>query len=154
MQVFEFIKSQHEEIKEILEEMADSKPSQKKTRQKLLERLKKLLLPHHEAEEEYLFQILFQESDETLPLYEGIEEHRAVQYVLKDLENTSPDDDAWEGVCLVLKEMTEHHIEEEEEKVFELAKEVIDRTRAKSIGERFEEVEKEQKKKIFAAAAV
>jgi hemerythrin-like domain-containing protein len=150
MQLFELIKSQHEEIKEILEEMAGSKSTQVKSREKLLDRLKKLLLPHHEAEEKYLFKILFEESDETVPLYEGIEEHRAVQFVLKDLEKTPADDDAWEGVCLVLKEMAEHHIEEEEDEIFDLAKEVIDSDRAKSIGERFEKIEKEQKKKMFA----
>lgn len=148
MDIFEEIKHEHEEIKAILSEMEKSKPSQAKTREKLVGKLKKQMIPHHKAEEKYFFKILFDETDEAVKIHEGIEEHRSIQNVLKDLEKVAPGEEKWEGIFKVLKEQVEHHIEEEEEEILSAAQQVIDGERAQNVYEKFEAIEDKEREKI------
>lgn len=101
------------------------------------------LQPHMYAEEQYFYQILLDETDEKETAFEAIEEHRAAKMVLADLHEAALDDPRWAARCKVLKELVEHHIEEEESEVFKLARKVIDEDRAASVAKRFKEMKKE-----------
>ena len=55
--------------------------------------------------------------------FEALEEHRAVdELVLPDLKNTDPASHQFSGRAKVLRELVEHHADEEEEEMFEMAK--------------------------------
>lgn len=148
MDIFEHLRSEHEQVKNILAKMADTQTHQGDQRRSLLHELKENLLPHQYAEERYFYQILFDETHEDAHIHGDIEEHRASRFVLEDLENTTFDDPAWQGVCKVLKELIEHHIEEEEDETFDIARIVIDSSRARSVGERFEEIKDQEKARL------
>ncbi|MGE5293849.1 MAG: hemerythrin domain-containing protein, partial [Solirubrobacterales bacterium] len=75
--------------------------------------------------------------------FEAIEEHRAAKMVLSDLHEAAVDDPRWAARCKVLKELVEHHIEEEESDVFEAARQVFDEERASMAAKRFKELKKE-----------
>jgi hypothetical protein len=66
------------------------------------------------AEEQYFYQILLDETSEQEDLYSALEEHRAAKMVLSDLTEAAEDDPRWMARLKVLKEMIEHHVEEEE----------------------------------------
>jgi hemerythrin-like domain-containing protein len=53
------------------------------------------------------------------------------------------DDPRWAARCKVLKELVEHHIEEEESEVFEVARKVFDEERSSTAAKRFKEMKKE-----------
>jgi hemerythrin-like domain-containing protein len=50
---------------------------------------------------------------------EGLEEHHAAEMVLKELLALDPGDERFKAKATVLKEMIEHHIKEEEDKIFD-----------------------------------
>lgn len=152
MDIFQILKTDHEHVKNIFKQMMETETHQGDERKKLLQQLKEELIPHMAAEEQYFYSTLLKDSKSTrddVKVYESIEEHKAARYVLSTLDNTTYDDPRWEARAQVLKELVEHHIEEEEEDVFEIAHKVMDDTRAQSVGDRFNQIKEEELNSIM-----
>jgi hemerythrin-like domain-containing protein len=143
MDIFDVLTSDHEKVKKILEQMEQTSPRAAKRRETLLDHLNENLLPHMYAEEQFFYQILLDESSDKEVPYEALEEHRAAKAVLADLEQAPADDPRWLARAKVLKELVEHHIEEEETTVFDVARSLMDEDRATDIAHRFKELKKE-----------
>ena len=143
MDIFDVLTSDHEKVKKILEQMEQTSPRAAKRRETLLEHLNESLLPHMYAEEQFFYQILLDESSDKEVAYQALEEHKAAKAVLTDLEEAPADDARWSARLKVLKELVEHHIEEEETTVFDLARSLMDEDRATDIAHRFKELKKE-----------
>lgn len=143
MDIFDVISSDHEKVKKILEQMEQTTSRAAKKRETLLEHLNKDLLPHMYAEEQFFYQILLDESSDKEVAYEALEEHRAAKAVLMDLEEAPADDPRWSARLKVLKELIEHHIEEEETTVFDVARSLMDEERATDAAHHFRELKKE-----------
>ncbi len=143
MDVFDVITSDHEKVKKLFAQLEDTTEKATKGRQQLLEKLEGEILPHMHAEEQYFYQILLDESEEKKHIYEAIEEHRAAKHVLADIHELSFEDPRWAARVQVLQELVEHHIEEEESEVFEIAHDAIDESRAQTVAKRFQELKKE-----------
>lgn len=68
--------------------------------------------------------------------HEAVEEHRAVEdLVLPDLLKTDPQTPEFSGRCKVAKELVEHHMQEEEEEMFEMARETLSQDELLQLGE-------------------
>jgi hemerythrin-like domain-containing protein len=81
--------------------------------------------------------------------YEAREEHRAVEkLVLPDLEKTEPGTDQFSGRAKVLKELIEHHADEEEEEMFPKAEKSIPAGELKTLGEKMMKRKAELKKEM------
>jgi hemerythrin-like domain-containing protein len=143
MDIFEVLTSDHDRVKKILEQMEQTSDRAGKRRETLLDNLSTALLPHMYGEEQYFYQILLDESADRETVYEAFEEHRAAKAVLMDLEDAPSDDPRWLARCKVLKELVEHHIEEEESRVFDLARGIMEEDRAAEVAKRFKEIKKE-----------
>jgi hemerythrin-like domain-containing protein len=143
MDIFDVLTTDHEKVKKILEQMEQTSPRAGKRRETLLDHLNENLLPHMYAEEQFFYQILLDEGSDKEAAYSALEEHRAAKAVLLDLEDAPSDDPRWSARCKVLKELIEHHIEEEESIVFDVARDIMDQDRAVEVGKRFKELKKE-----------
>ncbi len=143
MDIFDLLTSEHEKVKKILEQMEQSSARAGRRREALLDHLNENLLPHMYAEEQYFYQILLDETPDKEIVYQALEEHRAAKAVLLDLEDAPSDDPRWSARCKVLKELIEHHVEEEESTVFDVAREIMDQDRATEVAKRFKELKKE-----------
>ncbi|GAU79819.1 hypothetical protein F3D3_4484 [Fusibacter sp. 3D3] len=69
---------------------------------------------------------------------EMIEEHSLGMYRFSVLEKTSVENETWDTKFSVLKEVLEHHMEEEEKSFIPLAKKVVPKEHLTSILEAFE----------------
>jgi len=143
MDIFDVLTSDHDKVKKILEQMEQTSARAGKRRETLLDHLNMNLLPHMYAEEQYFYQILLDETSDKEVAYEAMEEHRAAKAVLMDLEDAPFDDPRWPARLKVLKELVEHHIEEEESTVFDVARGIMDEDRAAEVAKRFKELKKE-----------
>jgi hemerythrin-like domain-containing protein len=143
MDIFDVLTADHEKVGKILEQMEQTSARAGKKRETLLENLTTNLLPHMYAEEQYFYQILLDEGSDKEVAYSALEEHRAAKAVLTDLEEAPSDDPRWSARCKVLKELIEHHIEEEESVVFDVARSLLDEDRAVEVARRFKELKKE-----------
>jgi DUF438 domain-containing protein len=143
MDIFEAITSDHDKVKHLFEQMEHTSERATSRREKLLHSLSSALLPHMYAEEQFFYQVLLDETSEQEHVYEALEEHRAAKMVLSDLTEAAVDDPRWPARLKVLKELVEHHVQEEEGQIFDIARTVIDEERAASAAKRFREMKKE-----------
>jgi len=94
-----------------------------------------------EAEQEVFYPYLLAHGEDRVLVLHMLEEHRAAQNVLKELENTGIDDEIWLPRLMLLEEMLEHHIKREEEEAFDLAKDILDEDLSDEMTRQFEDVE-------------
>src|SRR5690606_24270850 len=85
--------------------------------------------------------------------YEAKEEHRTVDsLVLPDLKVTDPSAPEFAGRVKVVKELLEHHIEEEETEMFPKALKLLGKETLDELGKQMEVLKAQRKKEILAAA--
>lgn len=145
---FKAITKDHDEVKELMQKLTKSSDGAVKTREKLFLALKKELVPHVKAEEVAFYPALMNNKESRKHTLEAIEEHGLTEMVLNQLETLPVEDEVWSAKMKVLQELVEHHMEEEEDELFELAEEEINKDDFKQIMQAFQKEKEKVKKKI------
>ena len=145
MNAIELLKQDHETVKTLLEQLQDTSERAVQTRKKLVQKIEQELKIHTELEER-IFYPAFREAgkkEESIMTSEAKEEHRAVDsLVLPDIKETSPTSVEFSGRVKVLKELLEHHIEEEESDMFPQARKLLGKRRLEELGEEMQALRK------------
>jgi hemerythrin superfamily protein len=122
--ILDTLKKEHDEVKDLLENLSDAEtPAQRRT---LVQKIKASLVPHTKAEEKVVYDavIALRDKDAQMDGHEGYLEHEWASKTLQRLEAianaASPEHKA---AGKVLKELVEHHIDEEERSVWRDVKE-------------------------------
>lgn len=142
MDAIQLLKADHQEVKHLLTELADTTARAVKKRAELLEQIRINLKAHTQIEEE-IFYPAFKKAgkkEEAKMYYEAMEEHRAAgDLVLPDLLNTATDSEQFGGRANVLKELVEHHVKEEEEEMFKDARKLLSKEELNELGKQMEQ---------------
>jgi hypothetical protein len=113
------LEKDHDEAKQLAKQMcAATRAPQRKA---LLAKLKPALTAHSRAEERAVYQPMIKvkgSTDSHELAQEGFVEHGLVDELLTALASTNAAGDAWKAKAKVLKELLEHHIEEEQTDTF------------------------------------
>ncbi len=133
--IYDLLKNDHQAVKAIFAQMESSEDSATRTR--LVAKLKQELLAHSEAEDIVFYQPLKAAEQAHDIVLEAEEEHRVVARLLGELERLSPENERWKARMTVLKELVEHHVEEEEGEMFKKAKKVFEREQEQELGANF-----------------
>ena len=75
---------------------------------------------------------------------ESYEEHHVGKMVLKELNKTGKDEEEWMPKVEVLKDVLEHHIEEEESKIFTEADQILSNEQEDQIAQQIEELKSQR----------
>lgn len=149
MNAIELLKQDHEVVRKLLEQLTNTTERAVKTRVDLLTKIEQELSIHTQLEEQ-IFYPAYKEAggkDAAIMESEAREEHRTVEaLVLPDLLQTDPGSIPFTGRAKVLKELLEHHIEEEEEELFPEAEELLGADRLMELGTEMESLKKSLKK--------
>lgn len=143
MNIFDIIVHDHENVKNIIQKLLTSTTRAGKTREQQFNKLRDELSQHMFAEEQLFYPFLMDHADDREPVHEALEEHRSARIVLSDVEATPVDDESWHPKVKVLHEQIDHHIQEEESDIFELAHEFVDEGMAQELGQKFQALKKE-----------
>ena len=139
MNAIELLKADHEKVRGLFEQLTKTTKRAEKTRAELLEKIRLELDVHTQIEEEIFypaFKDAVGESEDEAMVFEALEEHRAAgELVLPDLLETDITSDRFSGRAKVLKELVEHHAEEEEKEMFKTARKVLSAEQLQSLGE-------------------
>lgn len=138
MNAIELLKEDHRKVLKMLDEMTETTERAVKTRTELLSKIEAELKMHTTIEEEDFYPAYRNAGGKPgLKMYhEAVEEHRAVEaLVLPDLLATDPGTVEFSGRAKVLKEMLEHHIEEEESEMFPEAQKLLSKEELTLLGE-------------------
>jgi hemerythrin superfamily protein len=122
--ILDTLKKEHDEVKDLLRNLSDADtPVQ---RRNLVLKIKEALVPHTKAEEKVVYDavIALRDKDAQIDGHEGYLEHEWAAKTLQRLEGITPSTSAEHRAAgKVLKELVEHHIEEEERNVWADVKE-------------------------------
>lgn len=123
-EILDTLKKEHDEVKELLEKLSDTETAAQ--RRTLVQKIKAALVPHTKAEEKVVYNAVIALRDKGAQMdgHEGYLEHEWAAKTLQRLESignaASPEHKA---AGKVLKELVEHHIDEEERNVWKDVKE-------------------------------
>ncbi|WP_207477905.1 hemerythrin domain-containing protein [Arenibaculum pallidiluteum] len=135
MRIYERIKQDHDELRAQMKRIEEAEPE---SRRDLFDSFK-ILLWSHARVEEVVFYAPLRGSDETRKeVLEGLNEHHLGDALLDELEAMTASTEAWAAKFQVLREITEHHLDEEEEELFEMARKVLDDHEAEFLGQEFD----------------
>jgi hypothetical protein len=133
-----FLKRQHKEVRTLFKQIEKTEGSRE--RRQLLEQIATALEGHTTIEEEIFYpamrEIESKKAEEMVN--EAYEEHHVVKLVLHELPQVDPEDERFEAKMTVLSELVEHHVKEEEDEMFKLAKKLGD-DELEELGTRMEE---------------
>jgi len=145
---FRTIENEHEEVKSILEQLEKTSPGAVKIKEALFSKLKQELIPHMKGEETHFYSLLLDKKSARKQAMEATEEHHVAEMVLKELDSLAKSEEQWDAKLKVFKQIIEHHIEEEEEELFEAAQDNLDQDQLNSIMTAYAE-EKEKIKQEY-----
>jgi len=120
------IKSDHEEAKALFARFLDSSTPSAQRRSALTHVLDALTI-HTNMEEQIFYPALRKAggSEEKKSVLEAVEEHASAKDLIAKIRALPPRDETLTAKVTVLKELIEHHVEEEESQVFSEARRVL-----------------------------
>jgi hemerythrin-like domain-containing protein len=135
MDPFELLKTDHRKVEQLFSQLESASGKRKL---EVFKQIKTELELHTQIEEKIFYPAL-EEPEETHDLaLEAYEEHAVVKDLLKQLGRARTANDEWEAQAKVLQENVEHHVEEEENELFEKAQAALGEEELEELGDRME----------------
>lgn len=148
MQIYETLKNDHDELKALLEELV-SLSDKDDYRTVLIGQIQSALVPHSRAEESVFYNAMRMLAPETKQIMHGFQEHIEAEAILKTLEAADTINADWKKLARKLKKGIEHHISEEENEIFAIAKNMFTDAEAESISAAFVRAKEKEAGKGF-----
>lgn len=139
--ILKTLKTEHDAVRALFDELNETTDRAKKSRAELLERIEASLLPHAKWEETVFYPAFKERADrDGLKTHaEAVEEHRAVEStVMPDVHASPVDTPEFAGRAKVFGEMIEHHAKEEEKTMFRMAREMFTAEERAQLDEHYE----------------
>jgi hemerythrin-like domain-containing protein len=137
------LESDHRRFEELLKQGEETTQRARKTRTQLLDTLTALLNVHESIEEKVMYPALKPHAEARDIVLEGYQEHHVADLIVNELHDLAKDDEKWGAKFKVLKESLEHHIEEEEKRMFPIARAVLGRAELDDLGARMKALKAE-----------
>ncbi|PGH58483.1 hemerythrin [Azospirillum palustre] len=133
--IFARIKTDHDTIRSLLDKAEKANGSGRA----VFEDLQRELWAHSKVEEGVFYASLKKVKEAKSETVEGLNEHHLINGLLDELNAMKTTDSGWKEKLQVLGELVRHHLDEEEEELFEEAKEALDDGRAAELGSAYAE---------------
>jgi hemerythrin-like domain-containing protein len=143
MNAFQLLKEDHQKVSGIFQQLEPTTERAEKTRTELFAKLQQELDVHAKIEEAVFYPAIKREAETREIVLEGFEEHHVVKMLLKELEALPVDTEQWTAKLKVLQENVEHHVEEEEQEMFQKARQVLSEDDINRLGAEMEEMKKQ-----------
>lgn len=137
-----FLKDDHKKVKALLSKLESTTERGAKTREKLLHEIETEVKVHTQIEEEIFYPAYHEaakKKDDVRLFFEAVEEHHVVDLVLPEILDTDPASEEFGAKAKVLKELIEHHADEEEKEMFPKARKLLGAGELKELGARLEQ---------------
>ena len=142
--IYDVIKADHDEHRDLLEKIVQT-TGDTEERRTAWDTFYHDVKSHAAAEEETFYSKLISETWGQDAARHSVHEHQKMDDLLEELNEMDKESSGWLTRFKTLKHDYEHHMDEEENEVFERAKEVIGEEDNTAFGARFEERKKEER---------
>lgn len=149
MKALSLLKKDHTTVKDLFKQYEKAGDRAFQQKESLFNQVRNELEMHAKIEEEIFYPAIHQiRSEEARDMVlEANEEHNLVKILLGEISVLQPQDKQFDAKMTVLRENVEHHIKEEEEDLFDMAKKHLSEKRLEELGQ-----EMEARKQILKAA--
>lgn len=143
MDIYEKILDDHHNIRDALEELVETDNSQVEKRHRLLKELERLFVSHTNSEEQTLYQALAETNDKEAlaQVKKSRKEHSLAQDKLDALKDAPMDSDSFYDKLAEFKALVESHFDEEEDELFEMARDLLSIDEEHLLEEELEDME-------------
>jgi hemerythrin superfamily protein len=148
MDVLEFLKDDHDEVKSVFKKLDKAKGAEAK---RLWDQLREMLTLHEQMEETHFYPQLKKEPTAEDLILESYEEHHVLDVLIGEISQFEPSDEQWTPKIQVLHENTEHHIKEEETELFPKVRKIWDKSRREEVGKEMQRMKQERQREKRAA---
>ncbi len=120
MTLFEALREDHDTQRTLLDLLIKTH-GDSEGREALFAKVKKALTRHAAAEERALYLPMMEVDMSQDKARHSVAEHHEIDELLEELENTELSSPGWLATAKKLRELVTHHLDEEEQEVFQLA---------------------------------
>jgi hemerythrin superfamily protein len=123
--VLDTLHIEHDEVQDLLKNLVDSDNAREQ--KQLVQKIKRALVPHSKAEEKVVYDavLALRGKDAKIDGNEGYIEHGLADSTLKKLDKLTANTPEFQAAAKVLKELIDHHVQEEERNIWAQVKENI-----------------------------
>ena len=149
--ILALIEAEHRQVEKLFAEAEKAKGV------KLVEQFNEIYIAVilHARTEELVFYPAMREYEETEQyVEEAEEEHEEVSVILEEIKALKPTDPEFKEKMIELKEMLDHHVEEEESEIFNAVRECMSDQELTKLGQEFQETKDKLMSNVEAALAM
>ena len=142
------LKADHKKVKALLSSLEKTTERSADRRTKLLAQIESEVKVHATVEEELFypaFRDAVKKKDDREMYQEALEEHHVVDLVMPEVKECDPASEVFAAKAKVLKEIIEHHADEEEKEMFKTARKVMSAAELRELGARIAQRKKQLK---------
>ncbi len=140
MDALNLLKKQHREVEALFKKVLEAKEPTE--RMNLFKQIDRDLRLHAIIEEEIFYPEIrrrAENGDQRLEVAEAYEEHGLVKITIESLEKLDPGTEQYRAKLVVLRDLVQHHVDEEESTMFKIAHHLFDKPELEEIGTKLEE---------------
>ena len=131
-EIFETLREDHDKQRRLLD-LVSKTHGDSRGRRELFARLKTELENHAKAEEQSLYAAMMEKDNGHEKARHSVAEHHEIDELLETLEEMDYSNPRWLATFGRLRECVEHHLDEEEHKMFQVAGRVLGDERKESL---------------------
>lgn len=136
LDIYKRLKNDHDNQRGLMDSIAETSGDSGERRQ-LYALLKNELVAHANAEEQTFYAKLIHEPKGQEQARHSVSEHKEMDDLIEELEDTDMSSSGWLSKFKKLKEEVEHHVDEEEKEVFALSRKLISESEAHDLADEF-----------------
>jgi hemerythrin-like domain-containing protein len=140
MKATKLLEQDHKAVKNLFSKFEKAGEKAYKVKKQIFDQIKQDLEIHAQIEEEIFYPAVrgTEDSDAQDLIAEALEEHEGIKALLEEISDMEPDDTEYDSKVADLREEVEHHVEEEQSEIFEVAEDQLG-NRLEELGEELEE---------------
>lgn len=135
--IFEVLTQEHRDVAALFEQIEAAVDDDPSVARDLFTVLAGNLLAHARSEQQVVYPRFMRIEELESSMREAIVEHQVVETMIAEIDAMRPDDQEWLARVVVLKELVQHHVQEEEGEIFTTAKEHIDAAESRRLAQSF-----------------
>ncbi|MBX3022268.1 MAG: hemerythrin domain-containing protein [Bdellovibrionales bacterium] len=143
MDIYQALVKDHRKVQDLLNVLVNLDESDSDVRKELTDKIRDELIPHSRAEEAVFYNSIRAINTAQDLVWHGYEEHMQAEALLRTLQAAEKIDVGFKKTAEKLREALNHHIQEEEERIIPVARQLFTEDEARVMCEAFEEMKPE-----------
>lgn len=145
MDIYSYLKKDHRKVSDLMESVLAARSASR--REDLFHQIKHELTLHAETEEATFYAALQEEQETEEWIEDAEDDHEEMKALMKKLASMSAENSKWIELFGEFKHAVEHHVKDEEGRIFDKAKDILDDDEAEQLAEDMDWLKQKRQRK-------